>query len=154
MVAALLLEERQRVVPRQSGRKTEDLRWRLRGSQSCCDPAAIRDIARAVGASPGLVRHHFGSKDELRKACVAYALEALHAYVERSMTDEGLNDPKIVAEARDPLHPYQRYLARATGASSSPYLIPSRTRPLARTPPAPCGKGQLIRTPDQQRQRR
>jgi TetR/AcrR family transcriptional regulator, regulator of cefoperazone and chloramphenicol sensitivity len=63
--------------------------------------------------SPGLVRHHFGSKDELRKACDAYALEELHAYVERAMTDEGLNDPQIIAEARDPLHPYQRYLARA-----------------------------------------
>jgi TetR/AcrR family transcriptional regulator, regulator of cefoperazone and chloramphenicol sensitivity len=77
------------------------------------DRATIRDIARAAGVSPGLVRHHFGSKDELRKACDAYALETLHAYVERAMTDEGLNDPKIVAEARDPLHPYQRYLARA-----------------------------------------
>jgi TetR/AcrR family transcriptional regulator, regulator of cefoperazone and chloramphenicol sensitivity len=77
------------------------------------DRATIRDIARAAGVSPGLVRHHFGSKGELRKACDAYALEALHAYVERAMTDEGLNDPKLVAEARDPLHPYQQYLARA-----------------------------------------
>jgi TetR/AcrR family transcriptional regulator, regulator of cefoperazone and chloramphenicol sensitivity len=77
------------------------------------DRATIRDIARAAGVSPGLVRHHFGSKDRLREACDAYALEALHAYVEQAMTDEGLNDPKIVAEARDPLHPYQRYLARA-----------------------------------------
>jgi len=77
------------------------------------DRATIRDIARAAGVSPGLVRHHFGSKDELRKACDAYALEALRAYVERAMTDEGLNDPRAIAEARDPLHPYQRYLARA-----------------------------------------
>jgi AcrR family transcriptional regulator len=77
------------------------------------DRATIREIAGAAGVSPGLVRHHFGSKDDLRKACDAYALEALHAYVERAMTDEGLNDPSLVAEARDPLHPYQRYLARA-----------------------------------------
>ncbi len=77
------------------------------------DRATIRDIARAAGVSPGLVRHHFGSKDELRQACDAYALQALHAYVERAMTDEGLNDPELIAEARDPLHPYQRYLARA-----------------------------------------
>jgi TetR/AcrR family transcriptional regulator, regulator of cefoperazone and chloramphenicol sensitivity len=77
------------------------------------DRATIRDIARAAGVSPGLVRHHFGSKDELRKACDAYALEALHAYVEQAMTEKGLNDPKLVAEARDPMHPYQRYLARA-----------------------------------------
>jgi TetR/AcrR family transcriptional regulator, regulator of cefoperazone and chloramphenicol sensitivity len=77
------------------------------------DRATIRDIARSAGVSPGLVRHHFGSKDELRTACDAYALEALHAYVERAMTDEGLNDPTTIAEARDPLHPYQQYLARA-----------------------------------------
>ncbi len=76
------------------------------------DRATIRDIARAAGVSPGLVRHHFGSKDELRKACDSYALESLHAYVEQAMTDEGLN-PKNIAEARDPLHPYQQYLARA-----------------------------------------
>jgi TetR/AcrR family transcriptional regulator, regulator of cefoperazone and chloramphenicol sensitivity len=77
------------------------------------DRATIREIARAAGVSPGLVRHHFGSKDDLRKACDVYALQALHAYVERAMTDEGLNDPEIIAEARDPLHPYQQYLARA-----------------------------------------
>jgi TetR/AcrR family transcriptional regulator, regulator of cefoperazone and chloramphenicol sensitivity len=77
------------------------------------DRATIREIARAAGVSPGLVRHHFGSKDDLRKACDAYALEALHTYVDRAMTNEGLNDPSLVAEARDPLHPYQRYLARA-----------------------------------------
>ena len=77
------------------------------------DRATIRDIARAAGVSPGLVRHHFGSKDDLRAACDAYALEALRGYVERAMTDEGRSDPALVAEARDPLHPYQRYLARA-----------------------------------------
>jgi TetR/AcrR family transcriptional regulator, regulator of cefoperazone and chloramphenicol sensitivity len=77
------------------------------------DRATIRDIARAAGVSPGLVRHHFGSKDELRQACDAYALEAVHAYAERALTDEGLNDPKTTGEARDLLDPYQRYLARA-----------------------------------------
>jgi len=77
------------------------------------DRATIRDIARAAGVSPGLVRHHFGAKDDLRQACDAYALSELHAYAERAMTDEGLNDPRLIAEARDPLHPYQRYLARA-----------------------------------------
>lgn len=76
------------------------------------DRATIRDIARAAGVSPGLVRHHFGSKDDLRRACDAYALEALHAYAEQAMTDQGPN-PEALAEARDPLHPYQLYLARA-----------------------------------------
>jgi TetR/AcrR family transcriptional regulator, regulator of cefoperazone and chloramphenicol sensitivity len=77
------------------------------------DRATIREIARAAGVSPGLVRHHFGSKEDLRKACDAYALEALHAYVDQAMTDEGLNDPRTAGEARSLLHPSQRYLARA-----------------------------------------
>ena len=77
------------------------------------DRATIREIARAAGGSPGLVRHHFGSKDELRRVCDAYALDAMRQYVDRAMTEEGLNDPRTVAEARDPLHPLQRYLARA-----------------------------------------
>jgi AcrR family transcriptional regulator len=77
------------------------------------DRATIRDIARAAGVSPGMVRHYFGSKEELRKACDTYALQALHDYAELAMTDEGLNDPKLLAEARGPLDPYQRYLARA-----------------------------------------
>jgi len=107
-------------IPGPGGAAFEDLTARarirnaaLRYFTSCgFDRATIRDIARAAGVSPGLVRHHFGSKDELRKACDTYALEALHAYVEQAMTDEGLN-PETIAEARDPLHPYQRYLARA-----------------------------------------
>ena len=78
------------------------------------DRATIRDIARAAGVSLGLVRHHFGSKDELRKACDAYALQALRGYHEQSLTEEGLNDPRLISEAQNML-PYslRRYLARA-----------------------------------------
>jgi AcrR family transcriptional regulator len=31
--------------------------------------ASIRQIAREAGVSPGLVQHHFGTKDRLREAC-------------------------------------------------------------------------------------
>src|SRR4029450_2363894 len=31
--------------------------------------ATIRDIAEAAGVSPGLVQHHFRSKEGLRRAC-------------------------------------------------------------------------------------
>jgi hypothetical protein len=60
-------------------------------------------------------RRHTSDVCQARVPCsgVLGGFGALHSYVERAMTDEGLNDPKIVAEARDPLHPYQRYLARA-----------------------------------------
>jgi len=37
----------------------------------------VRAIATAAGVSPGLVNHHFGSKDGLRKACDAYIAEAI-----------------------------------------------------------------------------
>jgi AcrR family transcriptional regulator len=35
----------------------------------------IRDVAREAGVSPGLVQHHFGTKENLRKAVDAYVLD-------------------------------------------------------------------------------
>jgi AcrR family transcriptional regulator len=69
-------------------------------------------VQRLLGAAPVLPLH-FGSKDDLRKACDAYALKALHGYVDQTMTAEGLNDPRTLGEAWTPLHPLRRYLARA-----------------------------------------
>lgn len=82
-------------------------------AESGFDRATIREIARAAGVSPGLVRHHYGSKDALRRACDEYALAALRAHGERVLSEEGLSDPATVADSRYPAHPYQRYLARA-----------------------------------------
>jgi AcrR family transcriptional regulator len=39
--------------------------------------ATIRGIAEAAGVSPGLVQHHFGSKEALREACDTYATEVV-----------------------------------------------------------------------------
>lgn len=39
----------------------------------------VRAIATAAGVSPGLVNHHFGSKDGLRAACDAHVLETIMA---------------------------------------------------------------------------
>jgi AcrR family transcriptional regulator len=75
--------------------------------------ATIREIARAAGVSQGLVRHHFGAKEELRRACDAYVLQALREYLEHAVTEEGLRDPRTLKEARDPLRPFGRYVARA-----------------------------------------
>nr|WP_307865176.1 TetR family transcriptional regulator [Myceligenerans salitolerans] len=36
--------------------------------------ASVRAIAKDAGVSPGLVMHHFGSKDALREACDAHVL--------------------------------------------------------------------------------
>jgi AcrR family transcriptional regulator len=35
------------------------------------DGTTVRDIAREAGVSPGLLRHHFGSKEALRQVCDA-----------------------------------------------------------------------------------
>lgn len=39
--------------------------------------ATVRGIARAAGVSPGLVLHHFGSRDGLREACDDHVFEVL-----------------------------------------------------------------------------
>ncbi len=50
--------------------------------------ASVRAIAEAAGVSPGLVIHHFGSKDALRRECDAHVLrqtrEANRESLERS----------------------------------------------------------------------
>lgn len=76
--------------------------------------ATIRDIARTAGVSPGLVRHHFGSKEALREACDEYVLEAFRQM--NAQTVAGGNPQqqmRSAASARDSLHPFQRYIARA-----------------------------------------
>jgi AcrR family transcriptional regulator len=66
--------------------------------------ATIRGIAQSAGVSPGLLRHHFGSKDGLRQACEEYVLQML-----RRLNAEILEDPGAAARARR----FQRYLARS-----------------------------------------
>lgn len=43
------------------------------------DAVTVREIATGAGVSPGLVVHHFGSKDGLRAAVDAHAAESLDA---------------------------------------------------------------------------
>lgn len=43
------------------------------------DAVTVREIATAAGVSPGLVIHHFGSKESLRFAVDAHAAEAFDA---------------------------------------------------------------------------
>jgi AcrR family transcriptional regulator len=107
--------------PRRGTAAFEDLtaRARIRDAALRCftehgfDRATIRGIARAAGVSAGLVRHHFGSKEELRAACDAHALQAAQDYLDQALSEGGLSDPQTVAQTRDPLHPVQQYLARA-----------------------------------------
>ena len=52
--------------------------------------ATIRAIARTAGVSPGLLRHHYGSKEALRQACDDYVFETLHRINAQIFEDPGV----------------------------------------------------------------
>ena len=80
--------------------------------------ATIRGIARAAGVSPGLVQHHFGSKEELRRVCDEYAMETLKRTKLEGLQG-GLHSPVFLTTAMRTVLPLQRYLARALVDGSS-----------------------------------
>jgi AcrR family transcriptional regulator len=75
--------------------------------------ATIRDIARAAGVSGGLIRHHFGSKEALRDACDAYALDRLLRIKEQAVLDGQLANPGFLPATHPTILLLYRYLARA-----------------------------------------
>ena len=76
--------------------------------------ATIRTIAQTAGVSPGLLRHHFGSKDDLRKECDEYVSEML-----RRLNAQLLSNPGDVAGARRAPKRFERYIARALADGSA-----------------------------------
>jgi AcrR family transcriptional regulator len=74
---------------------------------------SLREIARSARLSAGLVRHHFGSKDGLRAACDAYALERLMALKEAGVLGGRLADPGFLSDVQPELLVLHRYLARS-----------------------------------------
>ena len=77
------------------------------------DGATIRDIARAAGVSGGLVRHHFGSKDDLRAACDSYALDQIMRIKEQAVLEGQLANPGFMSAAHPTVLLTLRYLARS-----------------------------------------
>ncbi|MEU0571957.1 helix-turn-helix domain-containing protein [Nonomuraea sp. NPDC005983] len=73
----------------------------------------IRGIADTAGVSSGLVRHHFGSKQELREACDAYLTKMIRRLNDQVRADMTPDDVNYIALSRAALGPYQQYLARA-----------------------------------------
>ena len=49
----------------------------------------IRGIAATAGVSPGLLRHHFGSKEELRRACDEHIAETMRRINAQYLDDMG-----------------------------------------------------------------
>ena len=73
----------------------------------------VREIARTAGVSPGLIRHHFGSKEALRKAVDEHVLAALRQFSEQALANGRFASPGFAAASRSTLKPFQRYIARA-----------------------------------------
>ena len=77
------------------------------------DGTTIRDIAKAAGVSGGLVRHHFGSKYDLRSACDSYALDQMMRIKEQAVLEGQLGNPAFMSAAHPTVLLTLRYLARS-----------------------------------------
>lgn len=74
--------------------------------------ATIRSIAAAAGVSSGLLRHHFGSKQELRQTCDSYLVKTMRDLNAQVQENVKRGDVHYVS-ARIPLGQYQDYITRA-----------------------------------------
>ena len=86
-----------------------DQALRRRGVRADHDPG----IAATAGVSPGLLRHHFGSKEELRRACDEHIAETL-----RRVNAQYLDDLGGAAADRRQVQPFERYIVRALAENS------------------------------------
>jgi len=74
--------------------------------------ATIRGIAKAAGVSPGLVQHHFGSKEALRRACDEYVIGVIRE-TKKETLEGGIATPGFLPGALTLALSVQRYVARA-----------------------------------------
>jgi len=72
---------------------------------------SIRDVAETAGTAHGLVRHHFGNKDDLWKAAVDHAIDRCHTALE-GYYHEVHEGPDPVATARGVLTTFLRVCAQ------------------------------------------
>lgn len=72
----------------------------------------IRTIAAAAGVSPGLVIHHFGSKEELRVACDKHVANLIRDLKSGAMAAGAGFDPLAALRQQTEGPPAAKYLAR------------------------------------------
>lgn len=91
-----------------AGRAAADLtaRARIRDAAIACFAEAgfdtpFRTIAARAGVSPGLITHHFGSKDALREECDAEVFRRYHALKSDTLEDPSANLMERLARPGD-----------------------------------------------------
>lgn len=87
--------------------------------------ATMKGIAEAAGVSTGLVQHHFGSKDALRRACDEAVIEAFRRRLTKAAAEGELGDPAYLGALYETSPPLLRYIARTTvdGTPASAYVF-------------------------------
>ena len=85
------------------------------------DGTSIRTIAGAASVSPGLVIHHFGTKDGLRVACDQYVAARIREQKAGAMAQGAGFDPLASLRGATSGPPIIRYLAR-TLVDGSPHV--------------------------------
>lgn len=78
----------------------------------------VRAVADDAGVSPGLIVHHFGSKDGLRKACDQYVIDQIRTVKEEAITSGKLDDPATLSGAFAMAPPLMRYLGWSLASGS------------------------------------
>lgn len=92
---------------------SEDLTTRARIRDTAIDvfgaqgfTAGVRSIATAAGVSPGLVNHHFGSKEGLRTACDEHVLRVIRESKTASAGPAGMMEQLARIDEYAPLAAY------------------------------------------------
>ncbi|KUI18396.1 hypothetical protein AU191_03910 [Mycolicibacterium acapulense] len=75
--------------------------------------ATIKSIAEQAGVSPGLVQHHFGTKDKLREACDAAVVEIFRRRTAQGALTGEITNRQFMADLIEASPLLIRYLARA-----------------------------------------
>jgi AcrR family transcriptional regulator len=82
------------------------------------DGTTVRDIAQAAGVSPGLLRHHFGSKEALRETCDHYVLDRIVKIKEELVVEGKVTSPGFLPSVHPTILLSYKYLTRALLDSS------------------------------------
>jgi AcrR family transcriptional regulator len=89
--------------------------------------AKLRDIAALAGTTHSLIRHHFGSKDDLWKAVVDYGLQMQEDNLKKVLDSQKSKDPVLIF--RDFISSYISTMARHPELSTILLHDNSRTSP-------------------------
>jgi AcrR family transcriptional regulator len=89
----------------------------------------MRGVAGAAGVSIGLVQHHFGSKEALRRACDEAVVDLFRRRLTRRAAEDTLGEPGFMAELFETSGLPLRYLARAMvdGSDAAAYVFDQLT---------------------------